>query len=60
MRLNQILNWIVIAIAVVVLILLIDFIFGLVVGLAKTVAPILIGLFLVGLILRYIGSRRTR
>ncbi len=60
MRLNQILNWIVVAIAIVVLILLLDIIFGLVMGLAKAAIPILVSLFLVGLVLRFIGSRRTR
>ena len=60
MRLEQILNGIVIAIAVAVLILLLDLIFGLFVGLAKATFPLLIILFLIGLLLRLVGTWRSR
>ena len=60
MRLDQVLNWIIIAIVAVVVILLLNVILGLVLGLAKAAIPILIILFVAGLILRFIGSRRTR
>ncbi len=59
MKLDQILNWIVIAIVIVAVILFLDVIVGLVVGLAQAAIPILIILFLVGLVLRYIGGRRA-
>lgn len=59
MRLDRILNWIIIAIAALVVILLFDLMLGLVVGLARAAVPILIILFLVGLVLRFIGTRRT-
>ena len=59
MRLDRILNWIIIAIVALVVILLFDLILGLVVGLARAAVPILIILFLVGLVLRFIGTRRT-
>lgn len=59
MRLDRILNWIIIAIVALVVILLFDFILGRVVGLAKAAVPILIILFVVGLVLRFIGTRRT-
>lgn len=59
MRLDRILNWIIVAIAALVVILLFDLMLGLVVGLARAAVPILIILFLVGLVLRFIGTRRT-
>lgn len=59
MRLDRILNWIIIAIAALVVILLFDLMLGLVVGLARAAVPILIILFLIGLVLRFIGTRRT-
>ena len=59
MRLDRILNWIIIAIVALVVILLFDLILDLVAGLAKAAVPILIILFLVGLVLRFIGTRRT-
>ncbi len=59
MRRDRILNWIIIAIVVLVVILLFNLILGLVVGLARAAIPILIILFVVGLVLRFIGTRRT-
>ena len=59
MELNQVLNWVVIAIVVVVVIVLFNLILGIVSWLARIAIPILIILFLVGLILRFIGTRRT-
>jgi len=59
MKISQILNWIVIAIAAIAVILLLEFILGLVVGVAKTAVPILIILLGVGFILRFIASRHT-
>ncbi|MCY3999826.1 MAG: hypothetical protein OXF06_13165 [Bacteroidetes bacterium] len=59
MKLTQLINWIIIAIVAVAVILLLDVIIGLVAGLAKTAIPLLIILFGVGFILRFIASRRT-
>ncbi len=59
MKINQILNWIVVATAAIAVILLLDVILGLIVGVAKTAVPILIILIGVGLILRFIASRHT-
>ena len=59
MKLNQLINWIIIAIVAVAVILLLDVIIGLVAGLAKVAIPILIILFGVGFILRFIASRHT-
>lgn len=42
MRLDRILNWIIVAIAALVVILLFDLMLGLVVGLARAAVPILI------------------
>ena len=60
MRLDRIQNWIIISIVALVVILLFGQILGLLAGLAKAAIPILIILFLVGLVLRFIGSRHTR
>jgi len=59
MKLNQLINWIIIAIVAVAVILLLDVIIGLVAGLARAAIPILIILIGIGFILRFIASRRT-
>ena len=59
MKLDRILNWIIIAIVALVVILLFEFILGLFVGLFRAAIPILVILFLVALVLRFIGTRRT-
>ena len=59
MRLDLLLRWIVIAIVIVAVVVLLDVILGLVVGLARGAMPILIILFLVGVVVRIIGGRRS-
>ena len=59
MRLDLLLRWIVIAIVIVAVVVLLDVILGLVVGLATAAMPILIILFLVGVVVRIIGGRRS-
>ncbi|MCY3614315.1 MAG: DUF1328 domain-containing protein [Rhodothermaceae bacterium] len=59
MRLDLVLRWIVIAIVIVAVVALLDVILGLVVGLAWAAMPILIILFVVGVVVRIIGGRRS-
>ena len=59
MRLDLVLRWIVIAIVIVAVVALLDVILGLVVGLAWAAMPILIILFVVGIVVRIIGGRRS-
>ena len=59
MRLDLVLRWIVIAIVIVAVVALLDVILGLVVGLAWAAMPILIILFVLGVVVRIIGGRRS-
>ncbi|MDE2826293.1 MAG: DUF1328 domain-containing protein [Bacteroidota bacterium] len=59
MRLDLVLRWIVIAIVIVAVVVLLDVILGLVVGLAWAALPILIILFVMGIVVRIIGGRRS-
>lgn len=59
MRLDLLLRWIVIAIVIVAVVVLLDVILELVVGLARVAMPILVILFLIGVVVRIIGGRRS-
>ena len=58
MDLNQVLRWIVVAIVVTVVLLLLEGILGLIAGLFKIALPVLIILFLTGLVLRFMAQKR--
>lgn len=58
MDLNQVLRWIVVAIVVTVVLLLLEGILGLIAGLFKIALPVLIVLFLSGLVLRFLARKR--
>ncbi|MDE2732604.1 MAG: hypothetical protein OXM02_04515 [Bacteroidota bacterium] len=58
MDLNQVLRWIVVAIVVTVVLVLLEGILGLIAGLFKIALPVLIVLFLTGLILRFLAQKR--
>ena len=58
MDLNQVLRWIVVAIVVTVVLLLLDWTLSLLAGLFKIALPVLIILFLSGLVLRFMAQKR--
>ena len=58
MDLNQVMRWIVVAIVVTVVLVLLDVILGLIAGLFRLALPVLIILFVSGLILRFLARKR--
>lgn len=60
MDISQVLRWIVIAMVIIIIALLLDAILGLLSFLAKVALPVLVGLLVVAIVLRFIGMLRGR